>query len=94
MNIKLRDWQQQALHKAMEWLVTERTDKHFLINAAHGAGKTLASCAIAQTLLEIGEIDRIIVIAPRSEIVNQWAKDHSFVTGRHMAKVTGADGDI
>ena len=94
MNIKLRDWQQQALHKAMEWLVTERTDKHFLINAAPGAGKTLASCAIAQTLLEIGEIDRIIVIAPRSEIVNQWAKDHSFVTGRHMAKVTGADGDI
>jgi superfamily II DNA or RNA helicase len=94
MNIKLRTWQEQALHKAMDWLVTERADKHFLINAAPGAGKTLASCAIAQTLLEIGEIDRVIVIAPRSEIVNQWADDHRFVTGRHMAKVTAADGDI
>jgi len=94
MNIKLRKWQELALHKAMAWLVTERTDKHFLINAAPGAGKTLASCAIAQTLLEIGEIDRVIVIAPRSEIVNQWADDHRFVTGRHMAKVTGADGQI
>jgi len=94
MNIRLREWQEKALHKAMNWLVTERLDKHFLINAAPGAGKTIASCAIAQTLLEIGEIDRVIVIAPRSEIVNQWAKDHTFVTGRHMAKVTGADGDI
>lgn len=94
MNIKLRDWQEKALYKAMDWLVTEKTDKHFLINAAPGAGKTIASCAIAQTLLEIGEIDRIIVIAPRSEIVNQWAKDYTFATGRHMAKVTGADGDV
>lgn len=94
MNIKLREWQEKALHKAMEWLVRERSSKHFLINAAPGAGKTIASCAIAQTLLEIGEIDRVIVIAPRSEIVNQWAKDYTFVTGRHMAKVTGADGDI
>jgi superfamily II DNA or RNA helicase len=94
MNLKLRKWQELALHKAMNWLVTERIDKHFLINAAPGAGKTLASCAITQTLLEIREIDRVIVIAPRSEIVNQWADDHKFVTGRHMAKVTAADGDI
>lgn len=94
MNIRLRQWQERALHKAMDWLVTEKADKHFLINAAPGAGKTIASCAIAQTLLAIGEIDRVIVIAPRSEIVNQWAKDFTFVTGRHMAKVTGADGEI
>jgi superfamily II DNA or RNA helicase len=94
MNIKLRDWQEKALNKSMKWLVNERSDKHFLINAAPGAGKTIASCAIAQKLLEIGEIDRVIVIAPRSEIVNQWAKDHTFVTDRHMAKVTGADGEI
>jgi superfamily II DNA or RNA helicase len=94
MNLKLRPWQQQALQKAISWLVTNRTDRHFLINAAPGAGKTLASCAIAQTLIELGEIDRVIVIAPRSEIVNQWASDFRSVTGRHMGKVTAKDGDI
>jgi superfamily II DNA or RNA helicase len=94
MTLKLRLWQQEALHKAMDWLVTKRADRHFLINAAPGAGKTLASCAIAKTLLDIGEVNRVIVIAPRSEIVSQWADDFHFVTQRHMARVTGADGDI
>jgi superfamily II DNA or RNA helicase len=94
MSIKLRKWQEEALHKAMDWLVTNRTDRHFLINAAPGAGKTLASCAIAKALMDIGEIERVIVIAPRSEIVNQWADDYRFVTKRHMAKVTAADGEI
>lgn len=94
MTIKLRDWQNQALQKAIDWLIKRAEDKHFLINAAPGAGKTIASCAIAQTLFQMGEIDRVIVIAPRSEVVNQWAEDFRFVTGRHMTKVTAADGDI
>lgn len=94
MNVKLRPWQQQALHKAIAWLVQTRADRHFLINAAPGAGKTLAACAIAQTLIELGEIDRVMVIAPRSEIVSQWADDFRRVTGRHMGKVTARDGDI
>jgi superfamily II DNA or RNA helicase len=94
MTIKLRHWQQQALTKAIDWLVTRKEDRHFLINAAPGAGKTLASCAIAQTLIQMDEIERVIVIAPRAEVVNQWADDFRFVTGRHMTKVTAADGDI
>ncbi|MEM1189953.1 MAG: DEAD/DEAH box helicase family protein [Pseudomonadota bacterium] len=94
MKIKLRNWQTEAHSKAINWLVDRGTDKHFLINAAPGAGKTIASCAIASTLLEAGEVDRVIVIAPRSEVVNQWADDFRMVTGRHMAKVTAADGDI
>jgi hypothetical protein len=52
------------------------------------------SCAIAQTLLALDEIDRVIVIAPRSEVVQQWAEDFRQVTGRHITKVTGRDGDI
>ena len=35
-------------------------------------------------------IDRVIVIAPRSEIVRQ-RNDFKFVTGRHMMKVTSSD---
>lgn len=92
--IKLRPWQEKALAKAIDWLTEKRTDRHFLINAAPGAGKTLAACAIADRLFASGEIDRVIVIAPRSEVVNQWAKDFLQVTKRYMGKVTSGDGDI
>lgn len=94
MTIQLRDWQREALQKALDWLLVKATDRHFLINAAPGAGKTLASCAITKQLIDLDEIDRVIVIAPRSEVINQWGEDFLQVTGRHMAKVTGADGDI
>ncbi|CDH46349.1 DEAD/DEAH box helicase family protein [Candidatus Contendibacter odensensis] len=91
---QLRPWQQDALRKALTWLVEARQDRRFLINAAPGAGKTRVSCVIAQTLLALGEIDRVIVIAPRAEVVNQWADDFRQVTGRYMSKVTARDGDI
>jgi len=29
---RLRPWQQEALEKALRWLVEERADRHFLIN--------------------------------------------------------------
>ena len=91
---KLRPWQQQALVKALRWLREDRRDRRFLINAAPGAGKTLASCMIAQALIEHQDIDRVVVIAPRAEVVNQWADDFRRVTGRFMSKVTGRDGEI
>jgi len=94
MELKLRPWQQEALQKAHRWLLEKRQDKHFLINAAPGSGKTLASCAIAKMLIDKGEIDRIVVIAPRKEVVSQWAEDFSRVTGRFMGKVTARDGNI
>ena len=92
--IRLRPWQQEALQKAVHWLTVLREDRHFLINAAPGAGKTLASSAIARTLLDRGEIDRVVVIAPRAEVVNQWSDDFRRATGRYMSRVTGRDGDI
>ena len=92
--LNLRPWQAQALAQALDWLLVKRQDRHFLINAAPGAGKTLASSAIARALIERGEIDRVVVIAPRAEVVNQWAEDFRRVTGRYMTKVTGRDGDI
>ena len=92
--IKLRPWQDEATKKAINWLLNDREDKHFLINAAPGAGKTITACNIAREMFDRNEIDRVIVIAPRSEVVNQWAKDYNVVTQRPMAKVTGVDGDI
>lgn len=92
--LQLRPWQIQAHDKAIRWLTETAADRHFLINAAPGAGKTLATCAIAQTLITHREIDRVVVIAPRTEVVNQWATDFRNVTGRHMNKATGADRDL
>lgn len=92
--VRLRPWQQQALDKAINWLVEIAEDKHFLINAAPGAGKTIAACCIAQRLFEMEKIERVVVIAPRAEIVSQWAEDFKRVTGRFMGKVTGSDGKV
>ncbi len=89
----LRPWQAEAIKKAKSWLIDEAKDKHFLINAAPGAGKTIAACSIAKELVAAGHIDRVIVIAPRVEVVRQWAKDFKLVTGRFMGKVTGGDDD-
>lgn len=90
----LRPWQVRAHAQALKWLVEKRQDRHFLINAAPGAGKTIAACHIAKSLIESREIERVIVIAPRSEVVNQWAADFHLITRRGMMKVTAADGDV
>lgn len=92
--IDLRPWQAEAIHKAEKWLLESRISKHFLINASPGAGKTICASVIAKNLIETNEIDRVVVIAPRAEVVRQWAEEYGFVTGRHMTRVTGADGEV
>ena len=91
--IKLRDWQSDCLHSSLNWFDSPESNNRFLINAAPGAGKTLAACSIAQELITREDIERIVVIAPRREVVSQWADEFKLVTGRHMMKVTGADTD-
>jgi len=91
---KLRQWQREAVQKAISWLTQTKVDRHFLINAAPGSGKTICACTIADILLRNNEVDRVIVIAPRVQVVNQWAEDFRGVTGRHMTKVTGSVGDL
>jgi superfamily II DNA or RNA helicase len=92
--LTLRQWQSEAIDKAINWLLKTATDRHFLINAAPGAGKTICASVLAQKLIDEGEIDRIIVIAPRAEVVRQWAEEFKFVTGRTMTKVTNASEDV
>ncbi|EIM27210.1 DEAD/DEAH box helicase [Microvirga lotononidis] len=94
MTIRLRPWQDAAVRKALTWLTETRQDRHFLINAAPGAGKTICASMIARRLIEMNEIDRVIIIAPRAEVVRQWAEEFKFVTGRPVTRVTGADGEV
>ena len=55
----LRPWQSECLVKARDWFI-EREKDLFLINAAPGAGKTIAACAIAASLIDDGLVDREI----------------------------------
>lgn len=91
--LKLRSWQQAAHNQAINYLVDDE-NRDFFINAAPGSGKTRVSCAIAQTLMERGVIDRVVVIAPRAEVVKQWATEFERVTGRPMTPVTGRNDDF
>lgn len=89
--ILLRPWQTEAIKKALHWLTEERLDNRFLLNVAPGAGKTICASVIAKELLERNEIERVVVIAPRVEVVRQWAKEFATVLGREMTKITGRD---
>ena len=86
--VKLRPWQEECVQKALNWYQTE---KHFLVNAAPGAGKTIAACVVAKSLFDLGKIDCAVVIAPRKAVVDQWTGDFKKITGRSMLKITGAD---
>ena len=89
--IKLRQWQEECKEKALNWFNKE---KHFLINAAPGSGKTIAAIAITKELIEKDLIDRVIIIAPRTKVVEQWAEEHNTITGREIYPVTAKDGDL
>lgn len=97
---KLRPWQAEAKTKAIDWFTKPQPEiglalsKRFLINAAPGAGKTIAASVIAEQLISLGLVDRVIAIAPLAEVVTQWSNDFKMVTGRYMGKVTSADGDL
>ena len=86
--VKLRPWQSECVLKALTWYQKE---KHFLVNAAPGSGKTIAACVIASELINAAEIDSVIVIAPRRAVVDQWIADFRNITNRSMLKITGSD---
>ncbi len=94
MDIKLRPWQESAINKALNWLVVKKKDKRFLINAAPGAGKTICAAVLAKNLIDAGEIQRVIVIAPRREVVKQWKDEFKIVTNRAMLIETGGNEDL
>ena len=73
--MNLREWQKAAHNKCIDWFNDSADQKHFVINAAPGAGKTICASVIAQSLLRMGKIERVIIIAPRAEVVRQWSDE-------------------
>ena len=68
MKLKLRDWQEKAKLKCLNWY-SNSDDNRFVINAAPGTGKTYGAIAIADDLFHKGLIERVIVIAPQDTVV-------------------------
>ena len=92
MSLKLRKWQVEAIKKAIEWYDTG--ERLFLADAAPGAGKTIFASALVKQLLDQGKIERVISIAPRSQVTSQWGEEFKFVTGRPMMRVLSSENDI
>jgi superfamily II DNA or RNA helicase len=90
--LKLRPWQIECKTKALNWFSTG--NRTFLMDVAPGGGKTKAACMIAKELLETGEIDCVVVVAPRRSVVRQWAEDFQTICGRTMLQITGNDEDL
>ncbi len=100
MIFKEREWQTKAREKCLKWLLEDNATKNkdngnkFLVNAAPASGKTKFSCSIARILLDKGEIDRVIVIAPTDHVVKQWAVDFLQFTNKPMTRMTGQNCDL
>lgn len=65
---KLRAWQQEALET---YFAQDKRD--FLVAATPGAGKTTFALTLAQELLRMRVINRIVVVAPTEHLKTQWA---------------------
>ena len=65
---RLRAWQQEALDA---YYAADKRD--FLVAATPGAGKTTFALTLAVELLRMGEVNRVIVVAPTEHLKTQWA---------------------
>jgi superfamily II DNA or RNA helicase len=64
----LRPWQERALRRFIS-----SSQRDFLVEATPGAGKTTLALTAARTLLDEGQVARVIVVCPTSHLRRQWA---------------------
>ncbi|WP_079408529.1 DEAD/DEAH box helicase family protein [Streptomyces sp. 3211] len=85
-HVKLRRWQEDG----MRAFVASRKD--FLAVATPGAGKTTFGLLAYQSLVELGEARRLVVVAPTSHLRKQWAKAAAKVGIQLDADFANRDG--
>ena len=49
---------------------------------------------MSQALIDKNHVDRIVFVAPRTEVISQTSRQFTEILGQSMTKVTGADCDI
>lgn len=78
--VKLRPWQEEALPIVMEALSMARVST---VMAAPGAGKTIFAGAVFAAGQDAGLWHRLLVVVPRSALVEQWKR--SLLENSHIA---------
>ncbi len=81
-----REWQWRALDRAFERI---RRSKVATVAAAPGAGKTIFAGLLFEALRASGHIDRMVVLAPRRTLVQQW--HDSLLRSRHVELHPGGE---
>jgi len=67
-DFRLRDWQLRCLRT-----LDEHRGQSALINAVPGGGKTVPAIVHARRLLQEGVVTRVVIVAPTTHLVRQWA---------------------
>lgn len=67
MDPSLSDWQTECLRD-----YRAKRLPNYLVTATPGAGKTRWALAAAKSLLDEGEVDRVIVVVPTAHLRQQW----------------------
>lgn len=81
-----RDWQWRALERIVERI---RRSQVATVAAAPGAGKTVFAGLVFEALRASGNVDRMVVFAPRRTLVQQWHE--SLLRSRHVELHPGGE---
>lgn len=74
--VKLRDWQKDA-YETYQSL----NKQDFLLVATPGSGKTCVAIRIAHYLLQMGRVERIVVVTPTVNLCDQWHTNSALFAG-------------
>lgn len=66
----LRAWQRRAVPEILAY-----SEQAFLLEACPAAGKTRAALRVAHHLLNAGDVSRLVVVCPTTNLARQWARD-------------------
>jgi superfamily II DNA or RNA helicase len=69
-----RQWQQEAFDAIRK--ISKTTA---LIQATPAAGKTGLACGVARFFLDLGRVDRVVVVSPSVALQEDWARDLSAI---------------
>lgn len=88
--MKLRDWQDGCINKALKQYVNGNS--HFLALATPGAGKTLMASELADRLLKKNMIDLVICFSPSSIVSQDFSQSLQLRINERFDGLLGAKG--
>ena len=90
--MRLRYWQEKCVSTAIRRF--NLGQKHFMVLATPGAGKTLMAATIAKQLIDGDKIDYVICFAPSVAVVNSMQSTFSNLLSKSMHGQLGAIGGV